>query len=342
MHDFTAGIGLSSVMGLALAGLVASTAPGQAQQSDYIMATASTGGTYYPVGVAISTLIKTRLQPSQGIGMSAISSAGSAENVRLLRDGEAQFAIIQGLWGYDAYNGTGPFESDGSQDYLRSVSMLWQNVEHFVVANDVVDTGTISDLQAVTGESMAFGAQNSGAIGSNDSILSGFDLSVEDYDLVYGGYGPSAEALQNGQVSGISIPAGVPMGAISQLFASAGGSVSFLEFTEEQVAQADGGRDLWTQFVIPAGTYPGQEAEVATIAQPNVMVSTADTSEEDVYEITKAMYENLAFLNAIHPATEAMNIEQAITGLPVPLHPGAVRYYEEVGVEIPDRLMPPA
>ena len=323
----------------ALGVAAALAAPVQAEEADYILATASTGGTYYPVGVALATLAKVKLQPSEGIGMSAINSAGSGENVRLLREGEAQFAILQGLFGYYAATGTGPVEAP--EENLRSVSMLWQNVEHFIIDNGSVDTGTVSDLVALKGEGMGLGAQNSGTIGSNEALLAGLGIDINtDYELMYGGYGPSAEALQNGQIKGVSIPAGIPVGAISQLMASAGDSVTILSVTDEQVAQLDGGRELWTPFTIPAGTYPGQDADIATIAQPNFLATTAEVSEENVYLITKTIYENLPFLQAIHPATKAMAIEKAVAGLPLPLHPGALRYYEEVGVEIPDRLRP--
>ena len=325
----------------AVAALAASTIlSGAAMAQDganYVLATASTGGTYYPVGVAISTLIKVRLEPDTGIGMSAISSAGSGENVRLIRENEAQFGILQGLYGYYAAQGEGPI--DEPQENLRSVTMLWQNVEHFVISSDKAGDGTIQAFVDAKGDSMALGAQNSGTIGSNRTILSGFDVNIdEDYELVYGGYGPAAEALQNGQVTGISTPAGVPVGAISQLFASAGDGVTLLNFTDEQIAAADSSRDLWTKYEIPAGTYPGLDEAVTTIAQPNFLATSADLPEEDVYQITKTIFENLPFLQAIHPATNAMSLDAAIAGLPVPLHPGAVRYYEEQGIEIPDRL----
>lgn len=311
-----------------------------AEEASYILATASTGGTYYPVGVALSTLVKVKLEPTQSIGMSAISSAGSGENIRLLRENEAQFAILQGLYGYYALTGTGALEESGPQDNLRSVSMLWQNVEQFAIASDAATTGTMADMVALKGSAMALGSENSGTIESNATILSGLGVDIyNDYELVYGGYGPSAEALQNGQVKGIGTPAGVPTGAISQLLATAGDSVTLLSFTDEEVAAADGGRDLWTPYLIPAGTYPGLDTDVNTIAQPNFLATSADVSEENVYMITKAIYENLAFLKAIHPATEVMSIEAAIAGLTLPLHPGAQRYYEEVGVEIPARLI---
>ena len=312
----------------------------ETEEASYILATASTGGTYYPVGVALSTLVKVKLEPSMNIGMSAISSAGSGENVRLIREGEAQFGILQGLFGYYAATGTGPVAESGPQEHLRSVTMLWQNVEQFVVSSDVAPTGTMADMVAQKGEAMAFGAQNSGTIGSNATILAGLGVDIEsDYELVYGGYGPAAEALQNGQVKGLGAPAGVPTGAISQLFASAGDGVVMLDFTDEELAAADAGRELWTRYVIPAGTYPGQTEDINTIAQPNFLATHADLPEENVYQITKTIFENLAFLQAIHPATKEMALETALAGLPVPLHPGALRYYQEQGIEVPARLI---
>ncbi|MEL6584175.1 MAG: TAXI family TRAP transporter solute-binding subunit [Pseudomonadota bacterium] len=334
-HKAIKGTAIAAVAALGLAG------PASAQdEANYILATASTGGTYYPVGVAVSTLVKVKLQPRQKIGMSAINSAGSGENVRLIREGEAQFGILQGLFGYYAATGTGPVEADGPQEHLRSVSLLWPNVEHFIIDADNMNTGTLADFVALKGESTAMGRRNSGTIGSNDAIMTNFGVDIyNDFNLVEGGYGPSAEALQNGQVEGISTPAGAPVGAVSQLLAAAGDGVKVLDITDEELATADGGRDLWFRYVIDAGTYPGQTEAINTIAQPNFLATHADVSEEHVYLITKTIYENLPFLQAIHPATNAMNLQVAINGLPVPLHPGAARFYSEMGIDIPERLI---
>ena len=315
----------------------------QAQDAqDYLLATASTGGTYYPVGVALSTLIKVKLQPSMGINVSAINSAGSGENIALLRDNEAQFAIVQGLFGAYARTGTGPLTDAGPQESLRSITMLWPNVEHFIVRSDAVDTGTVADVAALTGEPMALGRQNSGTIGSNRTILAGLGIDMdESFELVYAGYGPSADALQNGQVVGMSTPAGAPVGAVSRAFAAMGDDITLLEFTDEQMVAANGEfGELWTRYVIEGGTYPGVDEDVNTVAQPNFLMVRDDLPEETIYEITKTIYENLAFLQGIHPATRAMSLDVAIAGLPLPLHPGAIRYYEEQGIEIPDSLRP--
>jgi TRAP transporter TAXI family solute receptor len=312
-----------------------------AEERSYLLATASTGGTYYPVGVAIATLTKVKLQPTHKIGMSAINSAGSGENIKLLRDNEAQFAILQGLYGYYAWNGVGPLEQDGPQKELRSVSMLWQNVEQFVVLADKAKTGTISDLEALQGERMALGKKNSGTIGSNRFLLKNLGIDADSaFELVYVGYGPSADALQNGQVAGMSAPAGSPTGAVTKAFAAMGDKITMLDFTDEQMKKADGGLDLWTRYVIEAGTYPGQTKDFQTIAQPNFLAVRADIDEEAVYMITKTIYENLPFLNAIHKATKVMALEKALAGLPMPLHPGAAKFYKEVGLDIPERLMP--
>lgn len=330
---------------LALAGAALSLALGtgsalSAQTANYILATASTGGTYYPVGVAIATLTKVRLEPTQKIGMSAISSAGSGENVRLMRENEAQFAILQGLFGYFAVQGKGSVAADGPQKNVRSVAMLWQNVEHFIVKADDAKTGTFDDFLALKGKTVNLGAQNSGTLGSNLVILGNAGLDGEkDFSLVYSGFGPAAEQMQNGQVDAISINGGVPVGAITQLMAQASDRVRILDFTPEQIAKADGDYKLWTRFLIPAGTYPGQTQDINTIGQPNFLAVNADVPEEHVYQITKAIYENLPFLQAIHPATKEMSLESALAGLPAPLHPGAERYFREAGLTIPDHLV---
>jgi len=333
---------LAGGMAAALMATAGLSTPAAAQEErSYLLATAGTGGTYYPVGVALATLVKVRLQPDHDIAMSAITSAGSGENVKLLREDQAQFAIMQGLYGAYAAAGTGPLEQDGPQENLRSISMLWQNVEHFTLRADMVETGTIDDLVAQEGVGFAIGARNSGTEGSNRAILAGLGIDDPDayFDLAFLGYTPSAEAFQNGTVDAINPAAGPPVGAMTQLKAAVGDEAVILQFDEEQAARANGDfEELWTLYEIPAEIYPGQAEPITTIAQPNFLAVNADVDEDAVYRITKAIYENLGFLNNIHPATRAMSLDSAIAGLPLRLHPGALRYYEEAGVEVPDRL----
>jgi TRAP transporter TAXI family solute receptor len=318
------------------AGLV--TAGGAyAQSTDYVLNTASTGGTYHPVGTAISTLSKIKLLPKEKFSLTAVNSAGSGANVQALGAGTADFAILQGLFGSYAATGTGPVTEP--QPNIRAVSMLWQNVEQFVIPTDKATTGTVGDLVALKGMSAGMGKQNSGTIGSNAVLLSGLGIDIEkDYELVFAGYGPTVDAMANNQAVAGGFPSGPPTGALTKLMAANAGKFSILDVTEEQLTAMDAGRNLWVPYTIAAGTYPGQDKDVNTIAQPNFLAVNDSVDENHVYLLTKTMYENLPFLQAIHPATKVMAVEKAMAGLPVPLHPGAQRYYEEVGLEIPAHL----
>ena len=113
-----------------------------------------------------------------------------------------------------------------------------------------------------------------------------------------------------------------------------------LGFTDEQAAAADGGLGIWTPYTIPAGTYPAQRESVQTVAQPNLLAVRADIPEEDVYRITRTIFDHLSFLQGVHSATESMSLDEAMTGLPLPLHPGAARYYREQGMQIPEHMNP--
>lgn len=315
-----------------------STQFAQAQSTDYVLNTASTGGTYHPVGTAISTLSKIKLLPKEKFSLTAVNSAGSGANVQALGAGTADFAILQGLYGSYAATGTGPISE--AQTNLRSVTMLWQNVEQFVIAAEKAATGTVDDLKALKGMSMGMGKQNSGTLGSNKVLMAGLGLDIDtDFELVYAGYGPTTDAMANGQAVGAGIPSGPPTGAITKLMAANEGKFSILNVTADQLAMMDGGRNLWVPYTIAAGTYPGQAADISTIAQPNFLAVNDSVDEEHVYLLTKTMYENLGFLQAIHPATKAMAVEKAMAGLPVPLHPGAARYYKEMGLKVPAHLM---
>ena len=309
-----------------------------AQENDYVLNTASTGGTYHPVGTAIATLSKVKLLPKEKFSLTAVNSAGSGANVQALAAGTAQFAILQGLYGSYAATGTGPVSEP--QTNMRSVSMLWQNVEQFILANDLVSKGTVSDIMAAKGMTVGMGKENSGTLGSNTVLLSGLGLDFNnDFEFVYAGYGPTVDAMANGQVVAAGVPSGPPTSAVTKLMSTNEGKFSLLSVTAEEAEMMDGGRNLWTPYTIEAGTYPGQSEAVTTVAQPNFLAVNADVDENHVYLLTKTLYENLAFLQAIHPATNAMNVEAAMAGLPVPLHPGAARYYKEVGLDIPERLL---
>jgi len=305
----------------------------------YILTTATTGGAYYPIGVAIATITKSQLGP-EGIALSAISSAGSLENIKLLRDNQAQFALLQGPFAAWGWNGEGPISRP--QTGLRSVAAVWLNVEHFVITNDLVETGTIRDLDNLSGQRFVLGARNSGAEQTGRYILESLGINYEEkMSLAWMGYGGAANAIQDGNVVGMNVLAGAPVSAITQAFAQMGDELTLLNFTEQDLIDINRRYDLWDWYEFPADTYPNQSEPVRSIASPNVLAARSDVPEEVVYQITKTIWENLSALQEIHAATKDMQLQRAVRGLGAPLHPGAIRYYRERGLEIPERLIMP-
>jgi len=306
------------------------------ERRTYVLTTGTTGGTFYPVGVALSTLVSA--QEESNFSLSAISSAGSMENMKLLRDNQAQFAIILGIFGAWAYDGSGPISNPYKN--FRSISAMWPNVEHFVLRSDLVAQGDISDISTLDGERYSIGMRNSGAEYTGTYIFDALNIDYSnDLSIAYLGYGPSANALQDGNIVGMNVPAGPPVTAITRAFALLGEEMTILEFSEEDVAAMNHEFPLWENYAIEAGTYPTQEEDINTAASPNIFVVREDVSEEIVYNMTKMLWENMATLQEIHSATKAIAIEIALSGIPVPLHKGALRYYQEQGVSIPDHLL---
>lgn len=327
---------LLALLTLALAGCGGEKKEGAAPKQQFLnIATASPGGTYYPVGVGLANLWTEKLK-DKGIRASGQSSAGSVENIDLLQKGEAQLGIFQGLIGVQAYEGRGRFEGKPYKG-LRSMAMLWPNVEHFVLVNSAVKTGNASDIK---GTKFSVGPRASGTEESTLVIMKALGLSINDISPEYLGYNDTAAAIKDGRVQGGSMPAGIPVAAVTDLYASRA-NVSILEFTDEQLQAVNKIYNTWFRFVIPPNTYPGLNKEVKTIAQPNWLGVAESVSEETVYLLTKTMFENLDAVHSIHDAAKGITLENALKGLPVPLHPGAYRYFKEKGVSIPDNLVPP-
>ena len=304
----------------------------------YVLTTATTGGTFYPVGVAIATIAHAQLAESDGISMTAISSAGSLENIKLLRDNQAQFAILQGPFGAWSWDGEGPVSSP--QTHLRSVSALWKNVEHFVLLSELSATGTMQDLNLLGGERYVLGARNSGAEQTGRFILDSLGIDYQEkFTLAYMGYGPTTSAIQDGNIVGMNIPAGAPVSSITQAYALMGERMNILNWSQESLNAINARYPLWDWYEFPPGTYPNQNELIRTVASPNVLVTRVDIPDEVVYNITKVIWENLSTLHEIHRATRDMRMEIAIDGLGAPLHQGAIRYYREIGLDIPPRLL---
>ncbi|MGI9492034.1 MAG: TAXI family TRAP transporter solute-binding subunit [Geminicoccaceae bacterium] len=306
--------------------------------SAYTLSTATTGGAFHQGGVSLEALVKIKLLPNQRIDLTTKNSSGSMENITRLSNRGSDFAIVQALLGHHASQGTGPARQMGPQHDLHAVTMLWPNVEHFIVKNSATPNKSIKDLLKLKGQRMSFGREAS-AIESNRHLLGnlGMDI-VQDFEQALLGFRSSTNAFRRGEIDGLSLPASTPVPAFVDLIGQLGPDAVILNWTEDDLEAADGGLGLWSLLSIPAETYPNQAEVVNTIAQPNFLAVRADVDEEVVYAITKAIFENLSFLRRLHQPFQFLTLENAIDGLPVPLHPGALRYFQENGLELKEAV----
>lgn len=306
------------------------------RQQSFLLGTGSTGGTYHPVGVALSTLIKLKLLPSLNIDLTAINTSGSYDNVDLMRQDEVQLAILSALSGYEAKQGIERFSDFGPNEDLRAITALWHSADHMIVRKESVQNGTIDDFIELRGQKLSLGRSNSGTLSENRALMAPLGVNIEtDFDLVELDFTESAEALMDGEIAGMGVSAGVPIGAVQEVFDVLGGDVAILEFNDEQLGLIDQGRRVWSRVVLPADTYAGQDRDIFTVGTPNILAVRADIDDEVVYQITKTIFENLDYLHGLHEATRQIDLDTAVNSLPMPIHEGALRYFEEMSVELP-------
>lgn len=303
-----------------------------------VIATATTGGTYYPIGVGMASLWSIKLVAKENIQVSAITSAGSGENINMLKGKEVDLAILQGLFGKMAWNGTGIYK-DKPYKELRTITMLWPNVEHFVILKSKVKTGAVTDIRGLR---FSIGRAGSGTERSGLTIMEGLGMRREDVRGEYLGYFESATAMKDGRIDGANLVAGPPVAAVTDIFAVPGMEAVILEFTDEQL-NAINEKTAYPGFryIIPANAYPGQTKEVRSIAQPNFLGIRADVDSEVVYHLTKTLIENPEYMKNVHKMATFITLGNALSGLPTPLHPGAYKYFKEKGLKIPENLIPP-
>lgn len=303
--------------------------PSTAEAKSLILATANTNGKYFTAGVAISTLLSSKLADSDNLVVTAINTTGSGENILLLAEGKCDLALLSGLHAIQAYRGLGFYVGRKIKNF-STIRVLWSNVEHYVVRNEYVKNRDISDLKGISGQ-FSIGMQDSGTIGSTEVIFESLELiSGEDFKIEYLDYISSAEDILNKKITGAALTSRPPIAAVSKLFATAGDHISLMTVTDKQLNKINKNYSLWERYTIKAETYPGLKEDVQTISYPNLLVASEYLTDDEVYKIAKCISENLAFLDDSHHAIKAISLENSFNVSPIPIHPGAAKYYREV------------
>lgn len=284
--------------------------------------TGGTSGVYYPMGVALSQIYGKALP---GAKVSVQATKASAENLNLLQAGKGEVAFSLGDALSDAYKGDAEAGFATPLKKLRAIAGIYPNYIQIVAS---ADSGikTLADLK---GKRVSVGAPKSGTELNARAVLKAAGLSYKDLAKVeYLPFGESVELMKNRQLDVTLQSAGLGVSALRDLAASM--KIVVVEIPADVVSKV--GDAAYQPAVIPANTYEGQAKDVASIAIQNFLVTHEGVSNDEVYAITKSMWENLPSLVAAHAAGKAIRKETALKGMPVPLHPGAEKYYREAGM----------
>jgi len=319
MHSSARALFRSVVVGLAFAGLSAGAA---AQQKFVNILTGGQSGVYYPLGVALGQIYGKAMPDAK---TSVQATKASVENLNLLQAGRGEIALTLGDSLSDAWRGVEEAGFKTQLSKLRTVAGVYNNYVQ-IVANADSGIKTLADLK---GKRISVGAPRSGTELNARVILKAAGLSYSDFAKVeYLPFGESVELMKNRQLDVTLQSAGLGVASIRDLATSI--KIVVVPVPAEIVAKT--GDPAYSASTIPANTYTGQTEAVPTAAIKNFLVTHDGVPNDVVYMMTKSMFDNLDTLVAAHSAAKGIVRDEAIKSLPVPLHPGAERYYREVGL----------
>ncbi|MGX4670857.1 TAXI family TRAP transporter solute-binding subunit [Cerasibacillus sp. JNUCC 74] len=282
------------------------------------MLTGGTSGTYYPLGGEMANIIS----KETGIQTDAQSSNASADNVVALRDGDAQIAFVQTDVMSNAVEGINTFEGDPI-DNVVALGSLYPETIQIVTTKD----SGINSVKDLAGKSVSVGAPGSGTYVNAEQILEIHDMSMDDIKAQNLDFGESTGGIQDGNIDAAFITAGTPTGAVEGLAAQV--DVSIVPIEQDKVDALIEKYPYYASDTVKAGTYDMKE-DVPTVAVLAMLAVTTDLSEDVVYDITKAIYDNTDKIS--HDKSEYITKESALEGIGVDLHPGAKKYFDEEGV----------
>lgn len=283
--------------------------------------TGGTSGVYYPLGVGLSKIYGEKIEGSK---VQVQSTKASVENLNLIQSGKGEIAFVLGdsvKYGWEG-NAEAGFQS--KLDNLRGIAGIYPNYVHIVASK----SSNINSIEDLKGKRVSVGAPKSGTELQARAILKAAGMSYEDLGKVeYLPFGQSVELIKNRQIDATVQSAGLGVASIKDLANSV--EVVIVEIPESLIEKLGA---PYVSATIPANTYQGVAQDTKTAGIVNFLITSQNVSDQTAYDMTKNLFENLPALVATHSAAKNINIDKALTGMPVPLHPGAEKYYKEKGI----------
>ncbi|QEA38823.1 TAXI family TRAP transporter solute-binding subunit [Pistricoccus aurantiacus] len=314
----------------ALAVSLLATAPLALAQQQLSIATGGTGGTYYPIGGGLAEMINRHIEGHDAV---AEVTGASVENMGLVWRGDSDIALALADTVYQAYNGTGDFEGRQLEN-IRALASIYPNALQLVT---MADSG-IESLQDLKGKTVSVGAPGSGTELNARAVLEANGITYDDIEARRFNFNETADAIRDGDIDAGFWSVGPPTSSILNLATTR--DIRLIGLTDEEVAKAKEAEPVFAAYDLKADLYDGMDGPVQTVSIPNVLVTNAELDDDLAYQITKLLFENTDELIAIHPAANDTTVKFSTDSTPIPFHPGALRYYEEVGAKVSDQQRP--
>lgn len=313
-----------SVLLVFLITLTAYSASAFAAKATYLsIGTGSVTGVYYPLGGALSSIISNQMD---GYSCAAESTGGAVENASLLIDNKIDLGFVAASTLYDAQHGLDAFEGkDGTK--VQALFSFFPEVVQIIAVDRSIQT--IPDL---AGKRVAVGSAGSGTEVMARAILALYDMSYDDINEDYLGFGDAASGLKDGTVDVAFTWAGVPTASVMEL--SATHSISLISFSDEELEKLMQVSSYCVPATITQETYPKMyEEAVQSFSIPAIICASSELSEDFVYDFMEKVFENTELLAQTHERGADLGLETALAGLDgAILHPGAERYFKDKGI----------
>lgn len=284
------------------------------------IATGGSSGVYYQVGAGMSELLADQL----GSATSVQATGASVENITLLTEGGAEVAFTMADATTQALEGAGPFEENGAVDSLPAIASLYDQYLQLIT----VEGSGIESVEDLAGKRVSVGDINSGVELNARTVVDAYGMSYDDFTADYLSYAEAIDQMKNGQVQAAFVTSGLPNSAVTDL--STTEDVVVVPITGEGRETLLNDHDYFGEGEVPADVYDTAEA-AETLTIPNLLLASPELSEDAVYDITKAIFDNIDQVHATHNAAKDITLENATDVTVTDIHPGAQRYYDEAG-----------
>ncbi len=293
------------------------------KQQNLVMATGGTSGTYYPYGAAVASMWNKKVE---GVKVDAQSTGASAENIRLIANGEADVAIVQNDVMDYAYHGTETFAGNPIKKFATMATVYSEVCQ--IVTSPSTGINSIADLK---GKRVSVGDAGSGVEANAKQILGAYGITFDDIQTEHLGFGPSADAMKDKKIDAFFVTAGIPTTAIMEYANTK--EIKLLSIDEATINKLAEEYPFYIPYTIPKDAYKGMTEDVQTLAVKATFIVRPDLDEETVYNMTKALFENAEDVANAHAKGAELDAKEAVKGVSVPFHPGAEKYYKEIGVQ---------